>query len=106
MVVNKFMETDFEKMVKSFKLSPEKVSEIYDFLDASRKKVDSHERVSSMEYENKFYEITNSEERNHYEPEEFLFECAKEDRYRELYVHFYRGMAKHDVRIKRHNLDE
>lgn len=44
----------------------------------------------------------NSVSKHHSEPEYFLFECAKERRYEDLYVHFYKGMAKHNQRIEQY----
>lgn len=105
MEVNERMSEDFKEMKKQLNLSSTQIRNLYDFLDQTRTTVEGGNRVAAIVYEQKFYEITNSESRHYSEPEYFLFECAKDRRYEDLYVHFYKGMAKHDERIARYGFN-
>ncbi|EGP5667549.1 MULTISPECIES: hypothetical protein [Enterococcus] len=96
------MTPEYKEMIKELEITENQEKKLFDFLDDSREKVASGNRVAAITYEQNFYLITNDVDRHHHAPEYFLFECAKEGRYSDLYIHFYEGIAKHDQRIKQY----
>ncbi|EPH60008.1 hypothetical protein D932_03449 [Enterococcus casseliflavus 14-MB-W-14] len=102
MEVNKLMTEEFKEMKKQLGISSAQEKRLYNFFEETRATIASGGRVAAIAYEQKFYDIMNSVSKHHSEPEYFLFECAKERRYEDLYVHFYKGMAKHNQRIEQY----
>ena len=99
------MGKEFKEMLESYGITSVQEKELYHYFDEARTDIKKGKTITSMSFEQAFYEITDVKHGDFHAAEQFLFECAKEKRYDDLYVHFYKGMAKHDERIREHGFE-
>lgn len=100
------MGEEFKVVLEDYGITETQLNLLFDCFDKFRGKLREGETVTSGSYEQKFYQITDVQRGDYHAAERFLFECAKGGQYEDLYVRFYKGMAKHDARIEQYGFQE